>query len=294
MVTSSPVGSERLELGEGVRWTERGLVLTDILTGRLFSAGPGGTLREEVRLPFPLGAIAPVAGTRDTWIAAADTGICLLEPGRPPRWLSHPEQHPARPFRMNDAAADPAGRFWAGSMAYDALPGGGALFRVDRDGTVTRVLDGMSVPNGPAFTADGRTLYLADSPLGRILRYRVDPRTGALDGGELFATVDSGSPDGMVVDQGGGVWSAVWGAGELHHYRADGELDDVVRAPVRQPAGLCLGGADGRTLFVTSARIGLADPGPLDGALLRLRVVVPGTPACAFRPEFTEGGRSAP
>ncbi|MFD3479047.1 SMP-30/gluconolactonase/LRE family protein [Streptomyces sp. NPDC058695] len=156
---------------------------------------------------------------------------------------------------------------------------------MDRDGTVTQVLDGLSVPNGPAFTADGRTMYLADSPLGRILRHRVDPETGDVDEGEVFATVESGSPDGMAVDQDGGLWSAAWGAGVLHHYRADGRLDEVVPMPVRQPAGLRLGGADGRTLFVTSAHIGLDEPGPLDGALLRLRVAVPGPSACAFRPD---------
>ncbi|WSE10044.1 SMP-30/gluconolactonase/LRE family protein [Streptomyces sp. NBC_01445] len=286
MVTPSPVGTERLELGEGVRWTERGLVLTDILTGRLLSADlTGATLREELRLPFPLGAVAPVAGAPDTWIAAADTGICLLRAGESPRWLLRPEQDPAGPFRMNDAVADASGRFWAGFMAYDAAPGRGGLLRVDRDGTVTQALDGLSVPNGPAFTADGRTMYLADSPLGRILRHRVDPETGDVDEGEVFATVESGSPDGMAVDQDGGLWSAVWGAGVLHHYRADGRLDEVVPVPVRQPAGLCLGGADGRTLFVTSAHIGLDEPGPLDGALLRLRVAVPGPSACAFRPD---------
>ncbi|WP_343244938.1 SMP-30/gluconolactonase/LRE family protein [Streptomyces sp. SID14478] len=281
--------TDRLELGEGVRWTQGGLVLTDILTGRLLTLPPAsppdgsGPLRELLQLPFPLGAVAPVADAPGTWIAAADTGICLLRPDTPPRWAARPPQDPARPFRMNDATADPAGRFWAGSMAYDAAPGRGALWRVDPDGTVTRVLDGLTVPNGPVFTADGRTLYLADSARGRLLRHAVDPASGALDEGELFATVTSGSPDGMAVDLNGGVWSAVWGAGVLHHYRADGTLDEVVPVPVRQPAGLCLGGADGRTLFVTSARIGLERPGPLDGALLRLRVDVPGAPACAFR-----------
>ncbi|MZD03520.1 SMP-30/gluconolactonase/LRE family protein [Streptomyces sp. SID5785] len=287
MVTPGSVtalGTERLELGEGPRWTDRGLVLTDILAGRLYGAGPGGPLRELLGLPCPLGAVAPVAGRPGVWIGAAGTGICLLRSGRPPHWLRRPEQDAARPFRMNDGAADPAGRFWAGSMAYDGRPGAGTLARVDHDGTVTTVLDGLSVPNGPAFTADGRTLYLADSARGRILRHPVDPGTGELGEGSVFASVSGGSPDGMAVDRDGGLWSAVWGAGVLHHYRADGELAQVVPVPVRQPAGLCLGGPDGRTLFVTSARVGLADPGPLDGAVLRLRVAVPGAPADSFRP----------
>lgn len=61
-------------------------------------------------------------------------------------------------------------------------------------------------------------------------------------------------------------------------------LDRIVDLPAGQPAGLCLGGPDGRTLLVTSAHIGLPVPGPLDGAVFALRVDVPGAPAAPYRP----------
>ncbi|MDQ0766001.1 hypothetical protein QF027_008636 [Streptomyces canus] len=83
---------------------------------------------------------------------------------------------------MNDGVADPAGRFWAGSMAYDGTPGAGSLYRTDPDGTVVRVLDGLTIANGPAFTADGTTMYLADTAVGTILRCRIDPLSGDLMG----------------------------------------------------------------------------------------------------------------
>ncbi|MGW7726661.1 SMP-30/gluconolactonase/LRE family protein [Streptomyces canus] len=126
-------------------------------------------------LDVPLGAVAPVHGRPDTWIAAAGTGIALLTPDGALDWLDRPEDRTPFPSRMNDGVADPAGRFWAGSMAYDGTPGAGSLYRTDPDGTVARVLDGLTIANGPAFTADGTTMYLADTAAGTILRCRIDP-----------------------------------------------------------------------------------------------------------------------
>lgn len=287
--------SDRLELGEGIRWTDGRIVLVDILAGRLLSAPAGddgahgasepASLDVLAELAVPLGAVAPVAGRPGHWIAAAGTGICLIGPDGTTEWLARPEDSASVPTRMNDGTADPLGRFWAGSMAYDAVDGAGSLYRVDRDGAVTRVLDGITVPNGPAFSADGTTLFLADSARGIIRRYPVEPVTGELGEPSLFATLGSGSPDGMAVDAEGGLWTAVWGEGAVHRYRADGTLDRVVPVPAEQPAGVCLGGEDGRTLYITSARTGLSRPGPLDGAVFRVRVGVPGLPTAPYRPE---------
>lgn len=273
---------DRLELGEGIRWTDRGIVLVDILAGRLLTAvgHPTDPLRQLAQLPVPLGAVAPVADTPGTWIAAAGTGICLLSPDGSTRWLAQPEADAARPMRMNDATTDPFGRFWAGSMAYDADEGAGSLYRVDHDGTVTRVLDDITVPNGPAFTADGATMYLADSARGVIRRYPVDPATAELGVPEVFITVDDGSPDGMVVDVEGAVWVAVWGTGSVRRYLPDGRLDRRLSLPARQPAGVCL---QEDLLHITTARVGLAEPGPYDGAVFTARVDVPGRPATAYR-----------
>jgi len=279
-----PVRPDRLELGEGIRWTADGrLVLVDILAGRLLTApdDPGAPLQELARLPVPLGAVALVANRPGTWIAAAGTGVCLLAPGGSTRWLARPEADAPLPMRMNDAAADPSGRFWAGSMAYGADEGAGSLYRVDHDGTVTRVLDGITVPNGPAFTADGATMYLADSARGVVRRHPVDPATGALGAAEPFVSVADGSPDGMTVDLEGAVWVAVWGTGTVRRYLPDGRLDRTLRLPASQPAGVCL---RGDVLHVTTARVGLTAPGPHDGALFTARVEVPGAPAAAYRP----------
>lgn len=112
--------------------------------------------------------------------------------------------------------AAPAGRFWAGSMAYDGMRGTGSLYRTDLDGRVVRVLDGLTIVNGPAFTADGTTVYFADTAAGTIFRCRVDPGPGDLsDGPEVFARLrqGEGGPDGMTVDAEDCLWVRHMGCG---------------------------------------------------------------------------------
>ncbi|MEW2289449.1 SMP-30/gluconolactonase/LRE family protein [Streptomyces sp. NPDC047841] len=278
-----PTRPDRLELGEGIRWTGTGVVLVDLLAGRLLAApdDPTAPLRTVAHLPVPLGAVAPVAGLPGTWIAAAGTGICLLHPDGATRWLARPEDGSVPRRRMNDAAADPSGRFWAGSMGYDAEEDAGALYCVDHDGTVERVLDGITVPNGPVFTPDGRSMYLADSARGVVRRYPVDPRTARLGTPEVFVTVDDGSPDGMAIDAEGAVWIAVWGSGTVRRHLFDGTLDRTLRLPASRPAGVCL---EGDVLHITTARLGLDPAGPHDGAVFSVRVEVPGSPAASYRP----------
>ncbi|WP_028921146.1 SMP-30/gluconolactonase/LRE family protein [Pseudonocardia acaciae] len=260
---------ERFALGEGLRLVGGRVVMVDILSGRLLElpSGLDGEPRTLVRLDEPLGAVAPRAG--GGWIAAAGTGIAVLAPGAGLEWLARPEDGAAQRMRMNDAVADPHGRFWAGSMAYDEVRGAGSLYRVDRDGAVTRVLGGITVPNGPAFSADGRLMYLADSAEGVIYRFPLDPDTGELGERGEFARLANGSPDGMLVDADGFVWSAVWGAGEVRRFAPDGIVDRVLPVPATQPTSVCLAGG---TLLVTSATVGLAAPGEYDGAVLHTPV----------------------
>ncbi|MDT7630108.1 MAG: hypothetical protein QOI50_2038 [Pseudonocardiales bacterium] len=274
------VPGERFALGEGLRDVGDHLIMVDILTGRLLAlpadlAGPPRVLLE---LADPLGAVAPLAG--GGWVAATGTGIALIGAGAGAagevHWLARPEDGAPHRMRMNDGVADPSGRFWAGSMAYDTAEGAGALYRVDVDGSVHRVVGELTVPNGPAFTPDGELMYLADSARGVIYRYPVDPRTGGLGRHTEFATVAGGSPDGMTVDAEGYLWSAIWGAGEIRRFSPTGSVDRVLAIPAGQPTSVCL--SRGR-LVATSATVGLVEPAESDGAVQHIPVPVRGVPA---------------
>lgn len=272
------------ELAEGTRWVGDHLVFTDILAGTLLAApgGAPGDTRPLARLNVPLGAVAPVAGQPGTWIAAAGTGICLIGPGSAETWLDRPEDGAPVPMRMNDGCCDPGGRFWAGSMAYDTVAGAGSLYRTDADGRVVKVLDGMTIVNGPAFTADGSRMYFSDTFAGLIYTCDVDPRSGELSGRRVFAEVppSEGAPDGMTVDDAGRLWVALWGGSAVRRFRPDGTVEATIPVPAAHPTCVCLSGG---TLFVSTARVGLSDPSPRDGAILFAQAGVSAPAAAAFR-----------
>jgi len=260
--------------------------VVDIPTGRLLEADPHrpGPLQQLAKLDVTLGAVALLAGTDDAWIAACGTGIALLRVGGRLEWLDKPEDRNPVRTRMNDACADPAGRFWAGSMAFDFTPDAGSLYRVDRDGTVTKVLDGITISNGPAFDATGTTMYFSDTARKRIDRFQVDPESGALSDRKLFVQMKAGreNPDGMAVDDEDHVWVAVWGSSEVRRYRPDGSLAETVPVPTRQPSSVCLIGRERPRMFVTSAATGLDASDELAGAVFAMPAKVRGRPADRF------------
>ncbi|MFF7738865.1 SMP-30/gluconolactonase/LRE family protein [Streptomyces sp. NPDC007984] len=278
-----PFTSTRYQLAEGARWTADGrLLFVDLLRGDLYrcralSAG----VRRLLSLGVPLGAVAPAADAGTGWIAAAGDGIALCTTSGRVHWLARPAAVRGRVMRMNDGVCDPAGRFWAGSMEAGAADGAGSLFRTDPDGSVQQVLDGLTVPNGPAFTADGKRFYLADSARGTITRHTVDPATGALAGSEPFVrlTPREGRPDGMTVDDDANLWVALWGSGQVRCYAPDGRVLRIVAVPTAHPSSVAFGGG---LMFVTTARHRLRRPGPWAGAVLARTSTVTAPPACAY------------
>jgi len=290
--TATTVGDERLELGEGGRWVDGRFVLVDIPTGRLLEAGEGG-LRELARLDVPLGAVAPLAGGGGRWVAAAGHGFAVLEPDGRVTWLARPEAGRPGAMRMNDGVAHPSGRFFAGSMDGDEAPGAGRLYRLDPDGTATVVLESITIPNGPAFSDDGRIAYFADTAERVIWRMDVDPRTAELGPRRELVRLaaDDGAPDGMLVDREGRLWVALWGGGRVACLAPDGTRERTIELACRQPTSVCLEPGEPGRLWVTSATQGLPTPGADDGAVVRLPVAASARPADPVALGPASGGR---
>jgi D-xylonolactonase len=180
--------------------------------------------------------------------------------------------------RFNDVIADPEGRVYAGAMG-----GKGKLMRFDPDGSVTVVVEGLSIPNGMGFAPDLRGMYFTDSLPRKLYYFDYDRKTGNLSNQRVFADIspNEGLPDGMTMDSDGFVWSAIWFGGRVKRFAPDGSLDREVFLPVSQTSAVTFGGPDLADMYVTSAAIvpgmELRPPGfdataALGGGLYRLRV----------------------
>ena len=167
--------------------------------------------------------------------------------------------------QMNDAIADPEGRFFAGSNFYDPDQNyePGKLIRVDRDGTAHVADEGFQLPNGLAFSPDERTMYFTDSAARRIYAYDYDRRTGDLRNRKILVQVsgEDGLPDGLTVDAEGFLWSAQWYGSCVVRYDPDGKVERRISIPAKQVSSLAFGGKDLTDIFITSA--GKSWPSPL-------------------------------
>ncbi len=184
-----------------------------------------------------------------------------------------------RESRFNDVIADPMGRVYCGTMAGPT--GGGRLFRLDTDGSLTELLDGVGCSNGMGFSPDRRHLYYIDSSTRKIDRFDWDKATGDLRNRQVFVdtTDEEGVPDGMTVDAEGFVWCARWDGSCLVRYRPDGIEQQRIEFPARKVSSVTFGGADLDVLYVTTAggddRLTEGDGA---GALFSLRPGVRGLP----------------
>lgn len=286
------VYDEVADIGEGPLWVAPDrLTWVDVLVGRVLVGRAGGDGIEVTRrydTGLHVSAALPRGGADEGWLLAAGSGFAHLAADGTVRVLAEPEHEQRGVVRMNDAKCDPAGRLWAGSMAYDERPGAGSLFRVDLDGSVTRVLRDRQISNGIDWSPDGRTVYYADSGHGVVYQAAYDPDRGEL--GPLRSLIEppaqDGTPDGLTVDAEGMLWVAFWRGGAVRRYDTAGRLLEEVRTDAPHTTSCCLGGPDGRTLFITSAAAGLSpeqlEAHPRSGRLFATRVEVPGPPARPF------------
>jgi sugar lactone lactonase YvrE len=190
--------------------------------------------------------------------------------------------------RFNDGRVDPAGRFWVGTMYEPRDKPAAEMYVLERDKLRLAWSGGMTNSNGLAWAPDGRTMFHADTTSHRIDCYDFDAATGSVANGRnlvVFSTDKrtadyGGRPDGATVDAEGNYWVAMFEGGRLLKLSPTGALLREVELPLRCPTAVAFGGADLRTLYVTSASHGRSAEElakyPLTGKVLCMKVDVAG------------------
>ena len=267
--------------GEGPVWSERwgGLRWVDMLAGDVLSLAADGAIDRR-----HVGNVAAVIRPRRQGgaVIGVERGFALEDADGAIRHLG--ELWTDTHVRMNEGGCDPDGRFYCGSMAYDQRPGAGALYRLDPDDSVHVVLENVTISNGLEWNPDGSRAYYNDTPTQRIDVFDYDGESG-LTGRRPFAEIptEAGGPDGLTVDEEGGVWVALYGGGAVRRYNPEGVLDEVIEVPAKQVTACTFGGSDLDQLFITTSREGLGSgDDPLAGSVFRSAVGVASLPVREF------------
>jgi len=295
VTTSAPPASPfrcvldaRASLGECPVWSaaEQVLYWVDINAPSLNRFDPATGRNVAMPMPESIGCFAlrrgggfVVALRGGFWLADAN-GALTKKVGDAPYDPAH--------HRFNDGRCDPQGRFLAGYMNEKRDADTAALVRLDPDFTQTRLVAGISISNGLAFSPDGGTMYHTDTPTQVVHAYDYDADAGVPSNPRVFVrfTEDGDRPDGAAVDRDGCYWSALYRGGKVVRIAPDGRVLAVFAVPAMCPTMCAFGGRDLATLYVTSARQ-MREPDelarlPHSGGIFAMPVDVPGLPEPAF------------
>ncbi|MCZ6784844.1 MAG: SMP-30/gluconolactonase/LRE family protein [Proteobacteria bacterium] len=263
---------------EGPRCDRAGnLYFSDVTRGGVYRLAPGGQVDTVVPKRRGVGGIALHA---EGGLVISGRNVCHVRDGE-----THILLERADVGGFNDLFTDAAGRVYVGSLRSDPFSGGpdripGELFRIDGEGVAEVLYGDVGLSNGIGFSPDGRRLYHSDTAIGAILCSALAP-DGSCSERTVFARPERGAPDGLAVDEAGGVWTACYGGGCVTRFDADGRPDRVVEVPAQQVTSLCFGGGDRRDLTIVTADN--REVPEREGTIFRTRVEVPGLEAPAAR-----------
>lgn len=270
------IANYRCETGENPLWNpiDKRLYWCDIPNGRIFRYDPVANIHELCHEGDAVGGFT---------IESDGALLLFMERGAVRRWSNGnlttiiSEIPKERESRFNDVLADPMGRVFCGTMATSTQPG--RLYRLDLDGSLTVMVEGILCSNGMAFSLDHRQMYYTDSFAREIYVFDFDKHAGSLKNKRLFVKSGEadGFPDGATMDAEGCLWSAQWDGSCLIRYRPDGQEDRRIHFPTKKVSSLTFGGSDYSDLYVTTA--GGNDPnenGEHAGALFRMNIGVRG------------------
>lgn len=275
-----------MQLGESPVWNpdERALYWIDIAGKAVHCFTIAHSKHRTWPMPSEPGCIARCVNgglivAMRSGVAILDTDTGLLEPVTEPPYNPHE-------FRFNDGRCDAAGRLWTGTLFDPRDKPAGTLYCIEK-GMIKDAQKGVTVSNGVAFSPDNKIMYHADTTAHRIYAYDFEMASGTISNSRVFMQFSSdrsvgygGRPDGAAVDSEGAYWCAMYEGGRLLRIAPSGEILDEINLPVRCPTMPAFGGADMKTLFVTTARHNRSADElkrhPLSGCVLSIHVEVPG------------------
>lgn len=263
MGRTTRVLAEGLYFGEGPRWHDGRLWLSDFNDHAVKSVSLSGDLRVEFEIDdqpsglgwAPDGSMLIVSMTKRRLLRRTPDGAISV----------HADLGHIATFHCNDMVVDSAGGAYVGNFGFDldaAMAKGGIeavmadpvkakLAYVSPDGQARVAAEDLFFPNGTVITPDGKTLILGETFGGCLTAFDVGPG-GQLSNRRVWADIAPRVPDGICLDADGAIWVANPVAPECVRVAQGGKVLEII--DTGQPCYACmLGGEDGRTLFMLTA-----------------------------------------
>lgn len=278
------------ELGECPVWSVREQVLyfVDILAPALHRFDPASGEHRIMPIAEDIGCFG--LKEQGGFVAALRSGVCMLDTDGKITARVAPNPGEASRSRFNDGRVDRFGRFWCGSLWEPQDRNGGKLCRLDTRLNLTVQAEDIMISNGLAFSPDSRWMYHSDTPNGVLYRYPMNEQgeIGQREVVQRFVQQQGGAPDGAAVDSEGFYWTAMFdGARVIRLNPSNGDIVDEIPLPVRWPTMVAFGGADLKTLYITSSREGRTPQElaayPQSGDVFSVRLTIAGIAEPLFR-----------
>lgn len=266
------------EIGENPLWhpLERRVYWIDIGGGRMFRFDPASGAHEPCYQGRTVGGFT-IQEDGSLLLFMGRGAVAIWREGLLAELI--PEIPAETASRFNDVIADPRGRVFCGTMSSTGCAG--RLYRLDVDGSLHCIMEGVGCSNGMAFSIDQKTFFHTDSLAHEICAYDYDVETGSIANRRVFARFaeSEGLPDGGTIDGEGRFWTALWDGYGLARLRPDGRIETKISFPTKKVSSVIFGGDDYTEIYVTTAGgNNKEENGPTAGSLYRLRTGIRGLP----------------
>lgn len=276
-------------LGEGPSWDEekRLLYWVDIPNFNVHIYNPADNSNRVIHTSQYVSAVVPrrsggLIVTMHHGIFSMDPETGELTP------IVNPEAEKLN-NRFNDGKCDPVGRLWAGTMAIDESPESGALYCLDRDLSIRKMLNNISISNGLAWDEGKERMYYIDTPTKGVYAFDFELNSGNINNKRVVINFrdEEGFPDGMNIDNEGMLWIAHWGGAKVTRWDPHkGKKIDTVLVAAPRVTSCVFGGENHDELYITTARIGMSEKEleiyPNAGGVFKVKPGVRGVKTYAF------------
>ena len=274
---------DKLGFPEGPRWRHNKLWFSDMGLHQVMTVNLKGETEIIVEVPQHASGLGWLPDGRLLIVSMIDKQLLLFENKQ---LSTFADLSKLAAFHCNDMVVSAAGNAYIGNFGYPAFGEGEAkyaeIIKVDSRGKASVVADDLAFPNGMVISGDGQTLIVAESLAARITAFSIDDQ-GNLHDRRIWAEFDNlgmldkldwtrTSPDGISMDEDGGIWVACPSPdGNVFRVVEGGKITD--RIEVEMTAYACmLGGPSGKTLFILGTRTDNGSDSELPGEIIYLDV----------------------